>query len=146
MEGGGPAYLWAAILLVPLAALGYLAVAVVPADALSTPGVSLGNVTSVAAVLGIVLRALGEEVFFRGLLSGVLVRRFGFARGNLAQSSIFLLPHLALLFIDLRLWPILPVQFITGWLLGWLRTKSGSFLPGALVHAAANIGAGLVAA
>ena len=28
---------------------------------------------------------------------------------------------LALLLVDLRLWPILPVQFAAGWMLGWLR-------------------------
>ena len=94
---------------------------------------------------GVILRAVGEEVFFRGLLGGVLVRRFGFARGNLLQSVIFLFPHLPLLLVDARLWPILPVQFATGWLLGWLRTKTGTFVPGAVVHVVANLSAGLLA-
>jgi membrane protease YdiL (CAAX protease family) len=57
---------------------------------------------------------------------------------------VVLVPHTALLLVHTRLWPILPVRFAAGWLLGWLRTKSGSILPGALVHAAANVAAGLL--
>ena len=138
-------YVWAAALLLPLAALGYLALLLVPAEVLSNPGVTVARATMVLATLGILLRALGEEVFFRGLLGGILVRRLGFAVGNLLQAVIFLLPHAALLLVDASLWPLLPVQFVAGWLLGWLRTRSGSFVPGALVHAIANVGAGLVA-
>ena len=51
-----------------------------------------------------------------------------------------------MLLVDARLWPILPVQFAAGWLLGWLRHSSGTFVPGAAVHAAANIAAGLIVA
>jgi membrane protease YdiL (CAAX protease family) len=91
-------------------------------------------------------RALGEEILFRGLIGGVLFRRFGFVRGNLIQAAVFLVPHLLLLVVDASLWPILPVQFLAGFLLGWLRYKSGSVVPGALTHALANIGAGLLAA
>lgn len=143
--GAGSAYLWALVLLIPLGVLGYLAIILIPAEALSTPGVTVASVTSIAAVLGIIFRALGEEIFFRGLIGGLLVRKLGFTWGNLLQSVIFLVPHTLLLFIDASLWPLLPVQFVAGWLLGWLRKKSGSFVPGALVHAVANIGAGLIA-
>ncbi|RUR01213.1 CPBP family intramembrane glutamic endopeptidase [Labedella endophytica] len=143
--GSRASYLWALVLLVPLGLLGYLAIILIPAEALSTPGVSVATVTSVAAALGVVLRALGEEIFFRGLLGGVFIRRLGFAWGNLLQSAVFLVPHAALLLIDVSLWPILPVQFAAAWLLGWLRNSSGSFVPGALVHAVANLGAGLIA-
>lgn len=38
--------------------------------------------------------SLGEELFFRGLLGGVLFRRLGFALGNVVQTGLFLLPHL----------------------------------------------------
>jgi len=43
--------------------------------------------------------ALGEEVFFRGLLGGYLERRFGFMKGNTMQAFVFLLPHLLLLLV-----------------------------------------------
>src|SRR5690625_4176999 len=83
---------------------------------------------------------------YAGLNCGVLIRRLGFGWGNLVQALIFLVPHLALLLIDVRLWPVIPVQFAAGWLLGCLRHKSDSFVPGAAVHIVANIAAGLIAA
>jgi membrane protease YdiL (CAAX protease family) len=142
--GTGSGYLWALVLLIPLSILGYLALILIPPDALSTPGVSVAAVSSAGVAVNTALRALGEELFFRGLLGGIFVRRLGFYVGNTLQAVVFLVPHAALLLIDTRLWPILPVQFAAGWLLGWLRTKSGSILPGALVHAAANVAAGLL--
>ena len=144
--GTPSSYGWAALLFVPLVLAGWLAIFLVPTETLQSPGVSIAQLTSIGAALGIALRAAGEEVFFRGLLGGILIRRLGFAWGNALQSLLFLVPHLALLLIDVRTWPILPVQFAAGWMLGWLRHKTGSFVPGAVVHAAANIVAGLLAA
>lgn len=82
--------------------------------------------------------ALGEELLFRGLLAGVLFRRLGFAIGNVLQAALFLLPHLALLFVSLSFWPLLLVQLLVGWLLGWLRFRSASILPGWAAHALLN--------
>jgi len=82
--------------------------------------------------------ALGEEVFFRGLVGGWLLRRFGFWVGNSLQTLIFLLPHLPILLVGLNLWPLLILQFLAGWLLGWLRYKSDSILPGMVMHALVN--------
>lgn len=65
---------------------------------------------------------------------------------GLATSLVFLVPHLALLLVDVRMWPVIPVQFAAGWMLGWLRHRTGSFVPGAAVHTIANIAAGLIAA
>lgn len=135
-----------ALLLLPLLLLtAWLSIALIPSEVLEAPGVSIARVTSVGIAIGVVLRAVGEEVFFRGLLGGVLIRRIGFLWGNLLQSVIFLLPHLPLLLISTQLLPLLPVQFLTGWLLGWLRHKTGSFVPGAVLHAVVNIAAGLIA-
>ena len=139
-------YLWAAALLLPLGGLGALAILAIPASALQGPGVATLSATTIGAALTVVARALGEEILFRGLIGGVLLRRLGFGLGNLTQAAIFLVPHLLLLLVDPAMWPALPVQFIAGWLLGWLRHRSGSFVPGALAHAAANLGAGLLTA
>lgn len=142
--GSASAYVWALLLLPPILLAGWLAIVLIPAEVLETPGVSIASLTSVSAAIGVVLRAVGEEVFFRGLLGGVLVRRLGFLWGNLLQAVLFLVPHLPLLLIDARLWPLLPVQFATGWLLGWLRHETGTFVPGAVVHVVANFAAGLI--
>ena len=82
--------------------------------------------------------ALGEEVFFRGLVGGWLMRRCGFLVGNTLQALIFLLPHLILLVVAVGLWPLLVLQFLFGWLAGWLRYKSDSIFPGMLIHALTN--------
>ena len=139
-------YAMAALLLVPLILAGWLAIVLIPSGALDAPGVSVARLTSVGAAVSVVLRAIGEEILFRGLLGGIFVRRLGFAGGNLLQAAVFAVPHLALLAIDVRTWPIIPVQFAAGWLLGWLRTRSGSFVPGAIVHAASNLAAGIIVA
>jgi membrane protease YdiL (CAAX protease family) len=81
----------------------------------------------------------------RDLNGGVLVRRLGFARGNLVQALVFLMPHLPLLLVDAAIWPIPPVQSLAALMLGWLRDRSRNVVPGALTHAAANLGAGLLA-
>lgn len=100
-------------------------------------GLSLGAVLR-ALLLEAFNEALGEEVFFRGLLGGWLAARLGFQAGNAVQAVLFLLPHLTLLLVSVRLWPLLVVQFAGGWLLGWLRIRSGSVLPGWLAHTLVN--------
>ncbi|MFG6443922.1 CPBP family intramembrane glutamic endopeptidase [Microbacterium sp. P06] len=144
-RGSRSAYAWALVLLLPLVLTGWLAIVLIPAEVLSMPGVTIAQITSVAGVLSVILRAVGEEVLFRGLLGGVLMRRLGFAWGNVLQAVLFVLPHLALLAIDVRTWPIIPVQFAAGLLLGWLRYRTGSFVPGAAVHAISNVAAGIIA-
>jgi uncharacterized protein len=98
---------------------------------------------SLFAVLGAFLyeffyTALGEEVFFRGLLGGWLVRRCGFPLGNTLQTLIFLLPHLTILLFSPALWPLLIFPALLGWLNGWLRYRSDSIVPGMFVHALGN--------
>jgi membrane protease YdiL (CAAX protease family) len=82
--------------------------------------------------------ALGEEIFFRGLLGGWLERRYGFRRGNIIQAVVFLLPHLLLLMVSTSFWLVIVVQFLAGWVLGLLRSRSGSILPGWLAHSLMN--------
>jgi membrane protease YdiL (CAAX protease family) len=115
------------------------ALTIVPAAALAAPGVAIADPTSPTGWAASAAQTLGEEVLFRGLIAGVLVRRWGFARGNAVQALVFLLPHLLLLAVDARLWPLVVAQLVAGWLLGWLRHRSGSVLPGWLAHTAANL-------
>ncbi|GAA4514121.1 CPBP family intramembrane glutamic endopeptidase [Brevibacterium yomogidense] len=144
--GTGRDYGRAALVAVPLLGAAVVVVRTVPADVLSDPAVTIATAASGLALIGAVLRAAGEEVFFRGLVGGVLMRRLGFGWGNLLQAVVFLLPHTVLLALDGSLWPLLVLQFVTGWLLGWLRWTSGSILPGVAVHAVVNIVVGLLVA
>ena len=98
---------------------------------------------SIASIFVVFLRemiytALGEEIFFRGYIGGLLFRKFNFYVANIFQTLIFLLPHLLLLFISVKLLPFLLTVLVSGWLLGWLRYKSYSILPGLLAHSLAN--------
>ena len=82
--------------------------------------------------------ALGEEIFFRGLMGGWLERRYGFRIGNIVQAGVFLLPHLLLLMVSTSFWLVIVVQFLAGWVLGLLRSRSGSIHPGWLAHSLMN--------
>ena len=135
---------WATII---AGGLGWLAFQTVPSEVLQDPNINVsayaGWTLSVTSFLLAWLReaiyvALGEEIFFRGFLGGWLVRRLGFAIGNTVQALVFLLPHLLLLLVSLNLWPIIAVQMVAGWLLGWLRYRSDSILPGWLAHSLTN--------
>ncbi len=140
-------YLLGLLLLVILGLLGWMAMRFVPVSVLHQPGLSFfayaGSQVTLITFLGILLHeaiyvALGEEIFFRGWLGGWLFRKFGFALGNVIQAVFFLLPHLLLLSVSTALYPILLVQLLAGWLLGWLRYQSGSILPGWVVHSLTN--------
>lgn len=138
-------WLWALAVGVALFGAAAAAMILVPADLPQSSTVTVGSVAGFGVVTT-ALRAAGEEVLFRGLVGGVLVRRLGFAWGNLLQAAAFLLPHLLIVAVAPAAWPILPVQFAAGWLLGWLRARHDSILPGVVVHAASNVLAGLLLA
>jgi len=147
-QGSRPIYfLWSLGTMIIVGGLGWLAFRAVPSEVLQDPNINISDYTgwtlSVSSFLLVWLReaiyvALGEEIFFRGFLGGWLVRRLGFAIGNTVQTSVFLLPHLLLLLVSQSLWPIIIVQLIAGWLLGWLRYRSNSILPGWLAHSLIN--------
>ena len=140
-------YIWGIGISILVGGLGWLALRFVPSYLLEDPNVNIsayaGLTPSIANLLLVWLKeaiyvALGEEIFFRGFLGSWLIRRFGFARGNIAQALIFLLPHLLLLLISIHFWPVLLVQLLAGWLFGWLRYHSDSILPGWLAHSLSN--------
>lgn len=141
-------FLWGLGLAIFTGGLAWLAFRFIPSDVLESPNINISayagwtlSVTSflLAWLHEAIYVALGEEVFFRGLLGGWLIRRFGFAVGNTVQALIFVLPHLLLLLlVGLCMWPIVLVQLVAGWLLGWLRYHSDSILPGWLAHSLIN--------
>ena len=140
-------FVWGLGVMIIVGGLGWLAFRAVPSEVLKDPNINVsgyaGWTLSVTSFLLVLLReaiyvALGEEIFFRGFLEGWLVRRLGFTIGNIIQAIVFILPHLLLLLVSLSLWPIIIVQFIAGWLIGWLRYRSNSILPGWVAHSLTN--------
>ncbi|SHI48787.1 hypothetical protein SAMN05443429_10226 [Cruoricaptor ignavus] len=86
----------------------------------------------------LVFITFGEELFFRGLIGRFLFNKFNFTKGNLLQTIVFLIPHLLLLTISLKLFPILITIAISAWFLGWLTYKSNSIFPAVLTHTLVN--------
>ena len=134
-------------IVVTIGGLMWLVLGMVPSSLLESPKVSTSVYTglslSLSSFIFALLReafyvALGEEIFFRGLLGGWLEQRFGFMKGNTMQAFVFLLPHLLLLLVSLSFWLVVIVQFLAGWALGCLRSRSGSILPGWLAHSLMN--------
>ena len=122
--------------------LGHLAAMNVPPAALTSPGVAAG-VVGLGTLANVAAAAAGEEFFFRGFLQGQLAARWGDRVALWGQAAAFLLPHLPLLLVDAALWPLLPVQFILGLLLGVLRRRSGSVWPAVVAHVLTNVMAGI---
>ena len=154
VRGDPRGYLLALAVLAVCLGLGCLSLLVAGAlhPAALPHGRSTGGLTATvgapagpAGTASAVLTATAEELLFRGFLGGLLIGRLGFAAGNAVQALLFVLPHAALLAVAPGLWPILPTQLVAGWLLGWLRHRTGSILPGAAAHAATNILVALLA-
>ena len=139
-------YVWALVFFVVVGMLSLVTIYVFfpgyydrPGGAASQyAGVELGILAVVYAFFReAVYVALGEELFFRGLVGSWLMRHLGFWVGNALQSLVFLMPHLLVLSGGLDLWPLLLAPLVSGWLYGWLLYRSGSILPGWLGHSLA---------
>jgi membrane protease YdiL (CAAX protease family) len=70
--------------------------------------------------------AVLEEIVFRGMLQGRLMALLGHRVGFLVTAAAFAICHGAPI--------VLLVHFALGLYLGWLRERSGSLLPGMLMH------------
>ena len=144
---GTPAYYLLAVFLAALGVVIYYPTVelLLPPEALRvdfTPyaGLEISVVTFVIAFFNEAFTvALGEELFFRALLGGWAMRRFGFLAGNTLQSSLFVLPHLLVLIERPGVWPlVLVVPLVVGWINGWLMHRSGSIWPGWFLHSLVN--------
>ncbi|MDV7391046.1 CPBP family intramembrane glutamic endopeptidase [Arthrospira platensis SPKY1] len=108
-------------------------------------GLTAGSIT-MALLFGAVQTGFTEELLFRGLIAGSLSRRLSVAWANVAQATIFFLPHLAFLLIAPELWAFLSVVFVAALLLGWLRIKSGSIISPWIMHGSVNVTMALIVA
>ena len=70
--------------------------------------------------------AIFEEIAFRGVIFDRLRRVLGEREGWLVQAAFFSVLHLSPL--------IFPTHFAMGLIFGWLRMRTGSLLPGMLLH------------
>jgi membrane protease YdiL (CAAX protease family) len=114
-----------------------------------TPGAIIGGWVAVTALLALValLTALGEEIGWRGLLLPELARRMSWHRAALVSGAIWALWHVPVVsFANYRgdgpLWYGLANFTVMAGALSviaaWLRLRSGSLWPAALLHAAHN--------
>lgn len=126
-----------------LVGLGLIATRLIPSDVLALAGTT-NRVTSLLVALAVAVRSAAEEVLFRGFLQGILTNRWGATAAIWVQAVLFLALHLPLLAISPLAWPILPLQFVTGLALGWLRSRNDSIAPPIAVHVVANVVAGLL--
>lgn len=111
-----------------IAALTWLA-----ARPLGLEGANLASVLDPLAIMQALALAAGQEILFRGLIGGVLMRRLGFPAGNALQAVISLLPTLLLalaLGAAATAWPLLLAQLVSALLLGTLRHRLGTCFPG----------------
>ena len=83
-----------------------------------------------------VVPAVCEELFFRGYLLGALVARMSRARAVAASGVVFGLFHM-LVTDALAVERLLPSTLL-GMVLAWVCLKSGSIVPGMLLHAMHN--------
>ncbi|MBD0358441.1 MAG: CPBP family intramembrane metalloprotease [Rubrobacter sp.] len=106
-------YVWALVFFVAVGVLSLVTIYVFFPGYYDRPGgaaaqyagVDLGILTLLYAfVRESIYVALGEELFFRGLVGGWLMRHLGFWVGNSLQSLVFLAPHLLVLSAGLELY------------------------------------------
>lgn len=74
--------------------------------------------------------AFFEEIAFRGIIFDRLSRVFREREAWLVQAALFSILHLSPV--------IFPTHFAMGLIAGWLRMRTGSLLPGMILHAAWN--------
>ena len=103
----------------------------------------LGLDTLELAFVQLVVVALPEELFFRGLIHELCERslppkrRFlggGIGWALVISSALFAVGHLAVTFDLRRL-----VVFFPGLVFGWMRSATGSILAGVIAHTASNL-------
>jgi uncharacterized protein len=74
--------------------------------------------------------AVLEEIAFRGIIFDRLRAALGEQEGWLVQAAFFSILHLSPV--------IFPTHFAMGLIFGWLRMRTGSLIPGMLLHASWN--------
>jgi uncharacterized protein len=87
------------------------------------------------AVFGVCIAPFVEEMFFRGMIYPVIERRWGLEAAVLGSATLFASIHAGQLGGAL---PELGAIFFVGVVLGYARGRTGSVIPGFLMHTAYN--------
>ncbi len=104
---------------------------------------SLGLATLELAFVQVIVVALPEELFFRGLIHELCEKAMppkrrvvggGIGWALVISSALFALGHLAVTFDARRL-----AVFFPGLAFGWMRSATGSIFAGVIAHAASNL-------
>jgi membrane protease YdiL (CAAX protease family) len=108
-------------------------------------GITADGAMMLYAVFLLVWAPVGEELFYRGYMQGVLRERVSFWVSALVSAAFFGIRHATHLFF---LWPDVPWAaaaswaagaFVFGLLMSYLYEKTRSLYPPMLVHAGVNI-------
>lgn len=100
------------------------------------------------SIVGAVAYGLGEELGWRGFLTPRLVSVFGFTRGTLVIGAIWTLWHVPLILFSnynngaqsiFALSCFTIMVFNLSFIMTWLRLKSGSVWPCAILHGSHNL-------
>ncbi|MHA6260114.1 lysostaphin resistance A-like protein [Sporosarcina sp. CAU 1771] len=78
-----------------------------------------------------IISPIYEEIFYRGFLYRWLRSHFGLLSGMLGSSFVFMLVHIPN-------YNVLPVTLISGLLFSWTYEKTGSIIPGIIIHGLFN--------
>jgi uncharacterized protein len=92
--------------------------------------------TWMLAIFGVTIAPLMEELFFRGFLYPALARPLGIRWSVAITSLLFALIHASQL---ADAWAPLLLLFLVGLVLTTARVRTGSIVPGLLIHSAYNL-------
>ncbi len=90
---------------------------------------------AIFALTAVLIAPLFEELFFRGFLQPLLSRTFGVIAGVLITAALFGSLHL---FEYSFAWQYAAIIFLAGAVFGWARARTGSVIPGFLMHCCFN--------
>jgi membrane protease YdiL (CAAX protease family) len=113
--------------------LGYhrLLLEILGIDPGEPPWVRAGWSPALVVLMICVMPGIVEEIAFRGLIHGAVKGALGGSGAIVLTAALFAIIHQSV--------PSMPVLFVVGLYLGWLRHRSGSLLPCVLAHFAHNL-------
>ncbi|WP_404450370.1 CPBP family intramembrane metalloprotease [Sutcliffiella horikoshii] len=86
---------------------------------------------TIAFLSAAVVSPIYEEIFYRGFLYKWILGKWGVGAGLIVSSLIFTVVHIPT-------YNTLPVNFLSGAIFAWTYEKSGSIVPGIIIHGVFN--------